>query len=102
MTSDLTALTDEMISVKDAIARYKFELKQLEKQKEQLDIKLIRVLKENEVNEMNLGNCHFYLKTKTRTAFDQSLFKEENPELFEKYYITKESEVFEFKLGDGQ
>lgn len=102
MTSDLTALTDEMISVKDAIARYKFELKQLEKQKEQLDIKLIRVLKENEVNEMNLGNCHFYLKTKTRTAFDQSLFKEENPELFEKYYLTKESEVFEFKLGDGQ
>ena len=102
MTSDLTALTDEMISVKDAIARYKFELKQLEKQKEQLDIKLIRVLKENEVNEMNLGNCHFYLKTKTRTAFDQSLFKEENPELFEKYYITKESEAFEFKLGDGQ
>ena len=102
MTSDLTALTDEMISVKDAIARYKFELKQLEKQKEQLDIKLIRVLKENNVNEMNLGNCHFYLKTKTRTAFDQSLFKEENPELFEKYYLTKESEVFEFKLGDGQ
>lgn len=102
MTSDLTALTNEMISVKDAIARYKFELKQLEKQKEQLDIKLIRVLKENEVNEMNLGNCHFYLKTKTRTAFDQSLFKEENPELFEKYYITKESEAFEFKLGDGQ
>lgn len=102
MTSDLTALTDEMISVKDAIARYKFELKQLEKQKEQLDIKLIRVLKENNVNEMNLGNCHFYLKTKTRTAFDQSLFKEENPELFEKYYITKESEAFEFKLGDGQ
>lgn len=102
MTSDLTALTNEMISIKDAIARYKFELKQLEKQKEQLDIKLIRVLKENEVNEMNLGNCHFYLKTKTRTAFDQSLFKEENPELFEKYYITKESEAFEFKLGDGQ
>lgn len=99
MTNDLTLLTDEMIDIKDTIARYKFELKQLEKKREQLDIKLIKVLKENDVNEMNLGNCHFYLKTKTRTAFDQSLFKEENPDLFEKYYITKESEVFEFKLG---
>ena len=102
MTSDVTALADEMIELKDQIARYKFELKQLEKRKEQLDIKLIKILKENDVNEMNLGNCHFFLKTKTRTAFDQSLFKEENPELFDKYYLTKESEIFEFKLGDGQ
>ncbi|MBS4760975.1 MAG: hypothetical protein KHX03_09790 [Clostridium sp.] len=99
MTNDLTSLTDEMIELKDTIARYKFELKQLEKKREQLDIKLIKVLKENNVDEIDLGNCRFYLKTKQRTAFDQSLFKEENPDLFEKYYITKESEVFEFKLG---
>lgn len=102
MTNNLTAITDEMIETKDLIARYKFELKQLEKKKEQLDLKLIKVLKENDVNEMNLGNCHFYLKTKSRTAFDQSPFKEDHPALFEKYYLTKESEVFEFKLGDGQ
>lgn len=38
MTNDLTALTDEMIEVKDTIARYKFELKQLEKKKEQLEL----------------------------------------------------------------
>lgn len=100
MMNDIESLTESMIQIKDAIARYKFELKQLEKQKEQLDLKLIKVLKENDVNEMNLGNCHFYLTTRTRRAFDQSLFKEENPELFEKYYLTKESEVFEFKLGD--
>lgn len=99
MTNELKSLTDEMIETKDLIARYKFELKQLEKKKEQLDLKLIRVLKENQVNEMDLGNCRFYLKTMQRTMFDQGLFKDEHPDLFEKYYTTKEKEVFEFKLG---
>lgn len=33
MTNELTTLTDEMIELKDAIARYKFELKQLERKK---------------------------------------------------------------------
>lgn len=99
MNDEIRHLSDEMIETKDLIARYRFELKQLEQKKEQLDLKLLQVLKENQVNEMDLGNCRFYLKTIQRTAFDQSLFKEENPTLFEKYYLTKESEKLGFKLG---
>ena len=38
MTNELTTLTDEMIELKDAIARYKFELKQLEKKKDGIAI----------------------------------------------------------------
>ena len=99
MNDEVRQMTDEMIETKDLIARYKFELKQLEQKQEQLELKLIQVLKTNEVNEMDLGNCRFYLKPVSRTAFDQRLFKEENPVLFKKYYLTKESERFEFKLG---
>ena len=52
------------------------------------------------VNEMVLPNCKFGMTTKTETAFDQKLFSQENHELFEKYKLTKESEKFEFKIGN--
>ncbi len=99
MNDDIKVITDEMIEIKDLIARYNFELNQLKTKKEQLEIKLIKMLKANDVNEIDLGNCRFYLKTTTRTAFDQQLFRDENPVLFEKYYLTKENEKLEFKVG---
>lgn len=96
----LNAIVDEMLELKDAIAHYKFELKQLEQKEELLNIKLLGELKKHNVEEMVLPNCKFGTKTVTRTAFDQKLFSTENPELFEKYKTTKETERFEFKIGN--
>jgi hypothetical protein len=99
MNEELNLVVDEMLQVKDAIARYKFELKQLEQQEELLNIKLIGYLKKMNVEEMMLPNCHFGMRTKSRTAFDQKLFATENPDLFNQYRTTKETEYFEFKIG---
>lgn len=100
MTEELNSIIDEMLQIKDFEAQHKFELKRLEQQEELLNVKLIGVLKKMNVNEMVLSNCKFGMTTKTRTAFDQKLFSQENPELFEKYKLTKESEKFEFKIGN--
>ena len=99
MREEMNQTVDEMLQVKDLIAQHKFELKRLEQQEELLNIKLIGYLKKMNVEEMMLPNCHFGMKTKSRTAFDQKLFSTENPELFEKYKTTKETDYFEFKIG---
>lgn len=100
MTEELNSIIDEMLQIKDFEAQHKFELKRLEQQEELLNVKLIGVLKKMNVNEMVLPNCKFGMTTKTKTAFDQKLFSQENHELFEKYKLTKESEKFEFKIGN--
>lgn len=100
MTEELNGIVNEMLENKDLQAQHKFELKRLEQQEELLNVKLIGVLKKMKVNEMILPNCKFGMTTKTRTAFDQKLFSQENPELFEKYKLTKEQEKFEFKIGN--
>ena len=99
MNDEINQVVDEMLQVKDLIAQHKFELKRLEQQEELLNIKLIGYLKKMIVDEMMLPNCHFGMKTKSRTAFDQKLFATENPDLFNKYKSTKETEYFEFKIG---
>lgn len=100
MTEELNSIIDEMLENKDLQAQHKFELKRLGQQEELLNVKLIGVLKKMNVNEMILPNCKFGMKVATKTAFDQKLFSKENPELFEKYKTTKESEKFEFKIGN--
>lgn len=92
-------MTNQMMEIKDLIAQHKFELKRLEQQEELLNVKLVGILKKMKVNEMILPNCRFGMKIVTRTAFDQKSFSQENPELFEKYKTTKETERFEFKIG---
>jgi hypothetical protein len=99
MNEEMNLVVDEMLQVKDLIAQHKFELKRLEQQEELLNIKLIGYLKKMNVEEMMLPNCHFGMKTKSRTAFDQKLFAIENPDLFNQYKTTKETEYFEFKIG---
>lgn len=100
MTNELNQIVDEMLQIKDLEAQHKFELKRLEQKEELLNVKLIGVLKKMNVNEMVLPNCKFGMQISTRTAFDQQLFNKENPELFEKYKITKENEKFVFKIGN--
>ncbi len=100
MTEELNSIIDEMLQIKDFEAQHKFELKRLEQQEELLNVKLIGVLKKMNINEMVLPNCKFGMKVATRTAFNQKLFSQENPDLFEKYKTTKEQEKIEFKIGN--
>ena len=93
---------DQMLEIKDLIAQHKFELKRLEQQEELLNVKFIAYLKKAGVDEMQMPNCSFGFKTTSRTAFDQKLFSTENPELFNRYRITKEKQAFEFKVGGAK
>ena len=91
---------EQMMQVKDLIAQHKFELKRLEQQEELLNLKLVGILKEKGLNEIILPNCKFGTKLVTRTAFNQKLFNQENPDLYERYKTTTETERFEFKIGN--
>lgn len=96
---DLDVITSEMDTLKDERARLKFELNNVEKEIEKRELQLIALLSQADVKSMDYGVYSFGLKETTRTAFDQKLFKEEQPELFNKYYLPKVSEKFEFKIN---
>lgn len=95
---NLDEITLRMDELKDARARLKFELNNVEKEIEKNELKLIALLEQKNINEMVYGVYSFRLKTAERTAFDQSLFKNDHPDLFDKYRITKQTEKFEFKV----
>ena len=96
---DLDAITKRRDELLDLQARYKFELKQVEKEAEQIDLQLIALLNQTGTDSMDYGTYHFGWVTKQRTAFDQRLFSEQQPDLFNQYKITKENKTFEFKLA---
>jgi predicted nucleic acid-binding Zn-ribbon protein len=99
VTIDLEKITSEMDALKDDKARLSFELKNVEKEIEKRELQLIALLSQADVKSMDYGVYSFGLVEKKRTAFDQSLFKEEQPEMFAKYYLPKVSEKFEFKVN---
>lgn len=99
VTIDLDVITSEMDTLKDDRARLKFELNNVEKEIEKRELQLIALLSKADVKSMDYGVYSFGLVAKSRTAFDQALFKEENPKLFEKYYLPKTTERFEFKIN---
>ena len=96
---DLDKITAEIDELKKNQAYYRFELKNIEKELEKRELQLIALLGEMNVKEMQFGVYNFGLVERQRTAFDQKLFKEENPEMFNKYYLTKTREDFEFKIN---
>lgn len=96
---DLDAITQRMDELKDAKARYTFELKQVEKEIEKEELKLIALLDQAKVDSMDYGCYSFGWVTATRQAFDQQLFKEQNPDLFQQYYLKKENRNFKFKIN---
>lgn len=96
---NLDAITEHLYELKDAKARYKFELNNIEKEIEKEELKLIALLDKTGVDEMQHGIYSWGWKISTRTAFDQQLFSSENPELFEKYKLTKENKKLEFKIN---
>ena len=96
---DLDAITSEMDNLKDQKARLSFELKNVEKEIEKRELQLIALLGQMDVKTMDFGIYSFGFKEYSRTSFDQKLFKEEQPELFNKYYLPKTTERFEFRIN---
>lgn len=95
---NLDEITLRMDELKDTRARLKFELNNIEKEIEKNELKLIALLEQKNINEMVYGVYSFGLKTQERTTFDQSLFKNDHPDLFDEYRLTKQTEKFEFKV----
>lgn len=96
---DLDAITKRRDELMDLKARYNFELKQVEKEMETLDLQLIALLEQTGTDEMQYGNYSFGWKTTTRTALDQKYLKEHFADIAQKCTFTKENRTFNFKLG---
>ena len=96
---NLDEITENMYQLKDTEARLKFELKQVEKEMEKNEIKLVALLEQQNVNEMQYGVYSFGWKPSKRKVFDQKLFSSKHPELFDEFKIEKESTKFEFKIN---
>lgn len=96
---DLDAITTRMDELKDAKARLKFELDNVEKEIEKEELKLIAVLDKTGVDSMDYGVYTFGWKISTRNTFDQKLFGAEHPDLLEQYKVEKEQKKFEFKIN---
>lgn len=95
---DLDAITTEYDSLLDAKARYKFELAQVEKRLETLDLQLIALLNQTGTDEMQYGIYKFGWIVKQRTALDQKYLKEHFADIAQKCTFTKESKNFDFKI----
>ena len=96
---DLDAITKRRDELTDLKARYSFELKQVEKEIETLDLQLIALLNQMGTDEMTYKTFTFGWKTTQRTAFDQKLFGEQYPDLLSQFKVTKENRVFNFKIN---
>lgn len=96
---DLDAITKRRDELLDLKARYSFELKQVEKEAEQLDLQLIALLNQTGTDEMEYGTYKFGWVTKQRTALDQKYLKEHFADIAQKCTFTKESKNFEFKIN---
>ena len=87
---DLDALTAHMDELKDTRARLKFELTNIEKEIEKEELKFIALLDNTGVETMDYGVYTFGWKISTRKTFDQKLFGEKHPDLYEQFKIEKE------------
>lgn len=99
MTINLEEITENMYQLKDAEARLKFELKQIEQDIEKNELKLVSFLEKSNTESCEFNGYYFGWKTTKRKAFDQKLFGQEHPDLLEKYKLEKESTKFEFKIN---
>lgn len=96
---DLDAITKRRDELMDLQARYKFELKQVEKEAEQLDLQLIALLDQTGTDEMEYGTYKFGWVVKQRTALDQKYLKEHFEDIANQCTFTKENKSFEFKIN---
>lgn len=96
---DLDAITKRRDELMDLKARYNFELKQVEKEMETLDLQLIALLEQTGTDEMQYGTYKFGWVVKSRTALDQKYLKEHYADIAQKCTFTKESKNFDFKIN---
>ena len=96
---DLKELTERMDVLKDQKARLDFELKQVDKEIEKIELQLANVLEKAEVESMDFGVYSFGWVEKSRKAFSQKAFGQVYPDLLEKFKIETESKTFEFKIN---
>lgn len=93
---NIQALIDVMNQLTDEELRLKNELKQIEKKKNEVQFEMERVLEEENKEVITCGYWSFGWSVKNRTAFDQKLFKEKHPDLYEEFKTTKEIRSFNF------
>ena len=93
---NIQALIDVMNQLTDEELRLKNELKQIEKKKDEVQFEMERVLEEENKEVITCGYWSFGWQVKNRTAFDQKLFKEKHPDLYEEFKTTKEVKTFQF------
>ena len=96
--TQLEFLGQEMMTTKETIARLKFELKNHEKTKKKKKKEMLQLLLKAKQKEYTNHCFKFGLVEKSRTAFDQKLFQDKYPDLYDEFKTTKTSETFEFKL----
>lgn len=99
MELDLEKITAKMDELKDVQAQLEFELKQTKKQIEKYELQLQAVLTANSVDTMQYGNYLFGWKETMRNSFNQKLFQEDYPDLFNNYKTQKTIKSFEFKIA---
>lgn len=99
MELDLEKITAKMDELKDIQAKLEFELKQTKKQIEKYELQLQAVLTSNSVESMQYGNYSFGWKETMRNLFNQKLFQEDYPDLFDNYKMQKTIKSFEFKIA---
>lgn len=98
---NIQALIDVMNQLTDEELRLKNELKQIEKKKDEVQFEMERVLEEENKEVITCGYWSFGWQVKNRTAFDQKLFKEKHPDLYEEFKTTKEIRSFCFGHKEG-
>lgn len=94
--ANIDALIEVMNTLVDEELRLKNELKQIEKKKDEVQFEMEQVLKEENKEVITFGYWSFGWQVKNRTAFDQKLFKERHPDLYEEFKTTKEIRSFCF------
>ena len=96
---DLKELTLRMDELKDAKARLDFELKQVDKEIEKIELQLANVLENAGVESIDFGVYSFGWVEKTRKAFSQKAFAQVYPDLLEKFKLETTTRKIEFKIN---
>ena len=99
MKNDLKLLTDQMNELKDMKAKLEFELKNCEKNINEVELELQNILRRANVDSMDYGIYTFGWKTVTSRRFNQKAFGEAHPDLLEQFKLPTKSKRFEFKIN---
>lgn len=96
---DLKELTERMDVLKDQKARLDFELKQVDKEIEKIELELANVLEKADIQSMDFGVYSFGWVEKSRKAFSQKAFGQVYPDLLEKFKVETVTRKLEFKIN---